>query len=242
MSHELCLWFRHSSDSHLTLRDHLSLVQKLTGFLGAEDTLLDESAWLLAGDTKDDSYRYLVFDSQGPTTTALSVLNQELEAEDVIKTFVIWNGQLANSQGASISYYFDRADGAASAMSLTLGSKPPSSRLGPWTTVAKVLSEAVKIWDPLIATVETRKYDGVFPDRPGVGWMIYLPTIVTEQHVPEARALMAVSDGCNDQMGTIVVSVTDGPFSGTDPEHVRSANAIEIRLAELDLLPRFIDL
>ncbi|MEM5278126.1 Imm52 family immunity protein [Cupriavidus taiwanensis] len=242
MSHELCLRFRHSSGSHLTLRDHLSLVQKLTRFLGVEDTLLDASAWLLAGETKDDSYRYLVFDSQGPTTTALSVLNQELDVEDVIKTFVIWNGQLAKSQGASISYFFDRADGAASAMSLTLGSKPPSSRLGPWTVVAKVLREAVKIWHPLVATVDTRKYERIFPDRPGAGWMIYLPTILTAQHVPEARALMAVPDGGNKQMGTIVVSVTDGPFSGTDPEHVRSANAIEIRLAELDLLPRFIDL
>ncbi|AMR79841.1 Imm52 family immunity protein [Cupriavidus nantongensis] len=118
----------------------------------------------------------------------------------------------------------------------------PASRLGAWTTVAKVLSEAVKIWRPLLATVDTRTYDGVFPDRPGVGWMIYLPTILTEQHVPEARALVSVLDENNKQIGTIVVSVTDAPFSGTDPEHVRSANAIEVRLVDQDLLPRYIDL
>ena len=242
MSHELKLRFRVSPDPRLTLKDHLSLVQKLTRFLGTQDALLDESAWLLAGNTKDDSYRYLVFDSQGPTPAALSVLAQELEGEEVIKTFVIWNGQLAKSQGASISCYFDRADGAASAMSLTLGSKPPTSRLGPWTTVCKVLTEAVKIWRPLVATIDTQKYDRVFPDRPGVGWMIYLPTVLTEEHVPEARALLGVLDENNKQMGTIVVSVTDGPFSGTDPEHVRSANAIEVRLVDQDLLPRYIDL
>lgn len=158
MSHELSLRFRPSADSPLTLKDHLSLIQELTRFLGTQDALLDESAWLLAADTKEDSYRYLVFDRQGPTTAALSALDQELEGENAIKTFVIWNGQLAKSQGASISYFFDRADGAASAMSLTLGSKPPASRLGPWSTVAKVLSEAVKIWRPLVATVDTQKY------------------------------------------------------------------------------------
>ncbi|WP_373378550.1 Imm52 family immunity protein [Cupriavidus nantongensis] len=242
MSHELKLRFRLSSDPRLTLRDHLFLVQKLTRFLGTQDALLDESAWLLAADTKEDSYRYLVFDRQGPTTAALSVLGQELEGEDVIKSFVIWNGQLAKSQGASISYYFDRADGAASALSLTLGSKPPASRLGPWSAVASVLSEAVKIWRPLVATVDTQKYVRVFPDRPAVGWMIYLPTILTELHVPEAQALIGVADEGDQQMGTIVVSVVDGPFSGTDPEHVRSANAIEVRLVDQDLLPRYIDL
>ncbi|SOZ14242.1 conserved hypothetical protein [Cupriavidus taiwanensis] len=242
MSHELKLRFRLSPDPRLTLKDHLSLVQKLTRFLGTQDALLDESAWLLAGNTKDDSYRYVVFDSQGPTTAALSVLAQELEGEEVIKTFVIWNGQLAKSQGASISYYFDRADGAASAMSLTLGSKPTTSRLGPWTKVCKVLTESAKIWRPLVAAIDTQKYDRVFPDRPGVGWMIYLPTILTEHHVPEARALVGVLDENNQQMGTIVVSVTDGTFSGTDPEHVRSANAIEVRLVDQDLLPRYIDL
>lgn len=188
MSHELRLRFRPSADSPVTLKDHLFLIQRLTRFVGTQDALLDESAWLLAGDTKEDSYRYLVFDRQGPTTAALSVLGQEFEGENTIKSFVIWNGQLAKSQGASISYYLDRADGAASALSLTLGSKPPASRLGPWSTVAKVLSEAVKIWRPLVATtVDTPKYVRVFPDRPAVGWMIYLPTILTEHHVPRRR-------------------------------------------------------
>ncbi|AMR79842.1 hypothetical protein A2G96_19900 [Cupriavidus nantongensis] len=114
--------------------------------------------------------------------------------------------------------------------------------MGPWSAVAKLLSEAVKIWRPLVATVDTQKYVRVFPDRPAVGWMIYLPTILTEHHVPEAHALIGVADEGNQQMGTIVVSVTDGAFSGTDPEHVRSANAIEVRLVDQDLLPRYIDL
>ncbi|PVY81807.1 immunity protein 52 of polymorphic toxin system [Cupriavidus alkaliphilus] len=243
MSHEIHLQFRTPPErGRLDFEDHLAMVQRFTQILGAEDALLGESAWYLCGDTKDDSYRYPVFRGDGPATAALAVLNQEVDWDDVMKSFALWNGQLEITKGASISYYFDRTDGAASAWSLALVSKPPSSRLGAWTRVAKVICEAVKIWRPLLATVDTRNYDGVFPDRPGVGWMIYLPTVLTEHQVPEARALIGVEDEGNQQMGTIVVSVTDGPFSGTDPEHVRSANAIEVRLVDQDLLPRYVDL
>ncbi|MFM0732877.1 Imm52 family immunity protein [Paraburkholderia sediminicola] len=42
--------------------------------------------------------------------------------------------------------------------------------------------------------------------------------------------------------GTIVVSVDDGAFRIDNVEHVASANAIERRLVDLDLLPRFTDL
>lgn len=242
MSHELHLHFRTSSDRRLGIEDHLAMVQRFTRILGAEDVLLGDSAWYLCGDTEDDSYRYPVFDGRGPASAALAVLKQEVERGDVLKSFAIWNGQLESTKGASMMYYFDRTDGAASAWSLALVSQPPVSRLGTWATVARVISEAAKIWCPLLATVDTRNYDGVFPDRPGVGWMIYLPTILTAQHVPEARALVSVLDENNKQLGTIVVSVVDGPFSGSDPEHVRVAHAIEVRLVDQDLLPRYADL
>lgn len=242
MSHELHLQFRASADSPLDLEDHLAMVRRFTHILGAEDALLGESAWYLCGDTKGDSYRYPLFDGHGPAAAVLAVLRQEMAKDDVLKSFAIWNGRMESEKGASIWYYFDRADGAASAWSLALVSKPPASRLGTWTTVARVLREAVKIWQPLLATVDTRNYDGVFPDRPGAGWMLYLPIILTEQQVPEAGAVIGVLDGNNKQLGTIVVSVTDGPFSGTNPEHIRSGHAIEVRLADLGLLPRYIDL
>ena len=44
------------------------------------------------------------------------------------------------------------------------------------------------------------------------------------------------------QVGTIIVSVTDAPFDVNNPEHVKIANAIAIRLVDQDLLPRFADL
>ncbi|MEG1324979.1 MAG: Imm52 family immunity protein, partial [Janthinobacterium sp.] len=83
-------------------------------------------------------------------------------------------------------------------------------------------------------------------DRPGVGWMLYLPRVLTTQQVPEARALVPVmatgEQGKDRQIGTIIVSVTDEPFNDENPEHVKIANAIEIRLVDQDLLPRYVDI
>lgn len=47
--------------------------------------------------------------------------------------------------------------------------------------------------------------------------------------------------GREKQLGTIIVSVTEEPFSGVNPEHVKVANSIEVRLVDQDL-PRFTDL
>ncbi len=76
--------------------------------------------------------------------------------------------------------------------------------------------------------------------------MLYLPRVLTVQQIPEARALVPVmgkdDKGKDKQLGTIIVSVTDEPFSDENPEHVKIANAIEIRLVDQGLLPRFSDL
>lgn len=76
-----------------------------------------------------------------------------------------------------------------------------------------------------------------FPKRPGAGWMLYLPTASTREALPEAAELVPVMEG-GTQKGTIIVSVADATFSIDNPEHLRIANAIELRLADQDVLPR----
>ena len=77
----------------------------------------------------------------------------------------------------------------------------------------------------------------VFPKRPGAGWMLYLPTAITSEALPEAAELVPVTEN-GRQTGTIIVSVSDEVFSADNPDHVRIANAIEIRLADQDLFLR----
>ena len=77
----------------------------------------------------------------------------------------------------------------------------------------------------------------VFPTRPGAGWMLYLPTVISTKELPEAAELVPVMAD-DRQKGTIIVSVFDHVFSVENPDHVKIANAIEIRLADQDLLPR----
>jgi hypothetical protein len=75
-----------------------------------------------------------------------------------------------------------------------------------------------------------------FKDRPGVGWMLYLPRVFTPQELPEARALLPVFDG-KERLGTIIVSVTDAVFDDNNPEHLQIARDIETRLVSNDWLP-----
>ncbi|WP_433692094.1 immunity 52 family protein [Herbaspirillum seropedicae] len=203
--------------------------------------LLDE--WLLKGNTKDEAYRYEVFDSTGPTTAAVAVLTESLKTTADPKIVSMWNGK-DGPEGASLQYV---GRVAPETSMIVLRAKP-----GAFSTstepVLRLVLKNVNLRTPSVVTLETAGYfdKKIFKDRPGVGWMLYLPRTLNAQQVPEARALVPVvgtdASGKDTQLGTIIVSVTDEPFSDENPEHVKVANAIEIRLVDQDLLPRFADL
>ncbi|KVA01215.1 hypothetical protein WI40_00835 [Burkholderia ubonensis] len=95
-------------------------------------------------------------------------------------------------------------------------------------------------FSPAVVTAAPDGYEQkqAFDDRPGVGWMLYLPVELTAQQVPEAQELIAVvsADG-KKRLGTIVVSIKDEVFSVDNEEHLVAAHNIEARLISLDLLP-----
>ena len=105
-------------------------------------------------------------------------------------------------------------------------------------------AKLTRIWPALSIEVGSFIYASehkVFEKRPGAGWMLYLPRVLTSLQVPEAASLIPVMDG-ELQKGTIVVSVVDEPFSAAKEEHVAVANAIELRLVDQDLLPLYAEL
>ncbi len=203
--------------------------------------LLD--GWLLKGNTKEEALLYDVFDSTGPTTAATAVLVESLKTAVDPKIISMWNGR-EGGEGASLQYVGRIAPETSM---IVLRAKPAafSSITDP---VLRLADRTAALFAPVVVSLETTSYfdKRVFKDRPGAGWMLYLPRVLTVQQVPEARALVPVmgknEKGKDKQLGTIIVSVIDEPFSDENPEHVKIANAIEIRLADQDLLPRYADL
>jgi hypothetical protein len=235
-SYEFTAIFRHSDTPGVT--QMLGELYELVPDLLACSPMLD--AWLLKGNTKAEAFLYEVFGPTGPTTAAIAVLTESLKREIDPRIVSMWNGR-EGSEGASIQY----VSRPAPETGMVVLRAKPGAFANDWEPVARLVQKSVALWLPTAVTIESAAYfdKKVFKDRPGVGWMLYLPRVLTVQEVPEARALMPVMNADNKkQIGTIIVSVTDEPFSDENPEHVKIANAIEIRLVDQDLLPRFTEL
>lgn len=200
--------------------------------------------FLTSAKSKEEALLYEAFNDDGPTPSALAVLLQRNQGIDDIRSVSLWNGAQEDAEAASLSSRCNVL-GRPDAFEFSLRVRP---EVKDWRVAAAWTEAAVHIWPPLFATFAPfwHSEKRVFKDRPGVGWMLYLPRVLTAQQVPEARALVPVmgknAKGKDEQRGTIIVSVTDEPFSDENPEHVKIANAIEIRLVDQDLLPRFQDL
>jgi hypothetical protein len=198
------------------------------------------TGWLLKGKSRQEAFLYDAFETTGPTPAATAVLNEKLKNDIETRIVSMWNGHDDDGHGASIKY-FGRLKPAVSLLTLDAES---DAFADDWKAAVEVVKGAVLLWNSSSISLETSGYSDrkVFKDRPGIGWMLYLPEVLTAQQVPEARALVPVLGADRKQIGTIVVSVTDAPFSDENPEHARIANAIEIRLVDQDLLPRYVDL
>ena len=197
--------------------------------------------WFLSSDQgKREALMYEAFDANGPTTAALAVLQQKHQGAADVRAISLWNGAQADAEAASLTSRVN-ALGRPDTVEFSLRIQPAVTE---WQTPLAWLQRAVALWRPRAATFGPYWYSDhkTFENRPGVGWMLYLPQILTQQQVPEARALVPVLGADKKQVGTIIVSVTDAPFSDENPEHVKVANAIEVRLVDQDLLPRYADL
>lgn len=87
----------------------------------------------------------------------------------------------------------------------------------------------------------SNEYKKVFPDRIPCGWMLYVPTIVLPELLPEAARVVPVLNEEGKQKGTIIIS-TEDVFDGSKKEHIEKSNDIEIRLLDLGLLPLITEL
>ncbi|MGQ5524242.1 immunity 52 family protein [Chitinimonas sp. PSY-7] len=219
----------------MTLHDELQNLFLIRQYLASVSPIF--KTWFLGGDTKDEAYLYEVFDEAGPTTAATAVLVNETKKDTKIRAFGMWNG-IEGEEDASLQVLFSQL-GGPSMFTFSTDAKV----LGKYEFAETISKELIRLWQPSVLTVGPLDYDDekVFQDRPGIGWMLYLPRKLTADQVPEARALVPIMDG-KKQTGTIIVSQTEEAFDAANPEHVAVANAIEVRLVDQDLLPLYTEL
>ncbi|MGF6701541.1 hypothetical protein OKW38_006218 [Paraburkholderia sp. MM5496-R1] len=224
---------------------HLQRIKAIVDFIATKDETLGGN-WYLAGDTQQDALQYEVFANGAASKAAIDVLKAEYghgKKIDRPKVIGIWNGRQTDGATAIMSLMIDTGV-ISNNIELSLDEKANGlSRLGNYKSVAEVVAKVAELYRSLYVTFGPRAYQDqqVFDARLGVSWMLYLPHALAPAQVPEARDLIPVMrDG--KQQGTIIVSVTDEVFDVNNLEHVKAANDIEIRLADQDLLPRFVDL
>ncbi|SDQ19479.1 Immunity protein 52 [Paraburkholderia fungorum] len=206
--------------------------------IALQRTQLPIDQWYPPAATEKASMLNRAFDVTGPTTAAIAMANAEASTYPGTRSLGVWNG--IEGKGGAV---FTDLLGVGSLCSLRLRTKGVMAFTN-HEAVADIVAEATRIWPASSVQVGSFKYfseQKVFENRPGAGWMLYLPRVLTTAEVPEARDLIPVMEG-KQQKGTIIVSVIDEPFSAANPEHVRVANSIEIRLVDQDLLPLFTEL
>lgn len=216
--------------------DALNALQPYAQWLGEQDPTLKR--WWLGGDTLEEAQRYEVFaDDVNGHTAANAVITTEFKGSREPVVF-IWNGAEDDSEGASLVLAVTET-GSPSSIDFSPSGPIAGSRLGDCQKTAEFVAMLARDTNALCCFVYNQSgyfYKMTFKDRPGVGWMLYLPRILTVQDVPEAGALIPVMKD-KKQLGTVIVSVTDAVFNHRDPEHLKLAQAIETRLVSQDMLP-----
>ena len=199
--------------------------------------------WYPPADTPEQSLLNRAFDDQGPTPAAVAILKAEMQQLQTPwrRDTAVWNGK--EGPGGVVCVNALSVDPYLPNCTVRLNARGVES-LQDTQNVVTVVQGLLRIWRARTLKVAPIRYQTrkkVFPDRPGAGWMLYLPTVLTVQQVPEAAALLPVMGEPHKQAGTLIVSIADAPFSADNPDHVRIANKIEVRLVDQDLLPRYAD-
>jgi len=196
--------------------------------------------WYAQGYTVEEALLYRAYVDGAPSKAILAVLTQEYKNKiSDVASIGLWNSIENHDHGATVACHWGPITRHAT-FELDLG----TAYIRSVESVIAIIQRIVNEFQPIYVTVYPWRYveKKVFDDRPGVGWMLYLPKVLTVQQVPEAHALIPIPEAGKRQVGTLIVSEIDGVFSLDNPAHVLNANQIEIRLVDQDLLPLYAEI
>jgi hypothetical protein len=215
------------------LEEQYSDLWELAMFL---DTLgLAITGWFPPADTVAKSLLNPAFSQTGvsPTAIAMAKADKDNLASDV-RTLGVWNGK---EDAGGIVYTTTYSTGPfPSFLSIEAEEVAP---LLDYRNVIKLVQFIAKKWKPLVIRVTPDEYFhlSMYDDRPGAGWMLYLPFTITVQQVPEAAKIVKIMDEKDErQQGSLIITVVEA-FDTKNQDHVGRANSIEARLVDQNLLP-----
>lgn len=216
-----------------SIEDQYTDLWKLAKFLQTLGLPLTE--WFPPADTEANSLLNAAFTETGPSDAAIAMAKADKENFTYdFRNLGVWNGKegkggiafTATYDTGIIPSFFDFSSGDIDALQDT-------------RNIVKLAQIIVSLWKPMLIQIAPAGYleKSVFPDRPGAGWMLYLPFKIDSQQVPEAAQVIKIMDDAGkQQLGTLLVTVEE-TFDVENEEHIRRANAIETRLVDQDLLP-----
>lgn len=220
----------------------LEALRPYAQWLGEHDPSL--SHWFLGGESLSEAQQYEAFADGGNGHHAATAVLRTESGKSRAPVVFLWNGE-DNDAGASLVLSVsDSIYPTNLTLSLHGSADTPREPWGDYRLVASLVSKLAQDLSPACCTVYRQSAyfkHMVYKDRPGVGWMLYLPRVLSVQDVPEARAVLPVMKD-DKQLGTILVSVIDGVFTTKNPEHLKVARDIETRLVSNDWLPTWAQL
>jgi hypothetical protein len=216
----------------------LEALRPYTTWLGKRDPAMKH--WFLGGTSLAMARRHEVFcEGREAHATAISLLQRKFKASRAPVVY-LWNGRDDSKTGASLCLHVaEKLYPSTITLELDGTAANPRPEWADYRSVAEFVAMLALGTSPECCLVYRQSAYGprqTFVDRPGVGWMLYLPRVLTPNELPEARALVPVMKGA-EQMGTIIVSVTDAVFHVKNDDHIRAAHAIEARLHANGWLP-----
>lgn len=205
-----------------------------------EQELPHVKQWYLKGETKEEALAHPVFADGELTDDALDTAMMEYRrSPHRVYSLSIWDGGDDHANAVTMRYQMSGPD-MAKTYELNAYNDSALSKDGACMIVKKLVN-MVRL--PYLMVQPSAYYaHQAFPDKPGAGWMLYLPRILKTRDVPEAGELIQVEDDQGNPIGTIIVSVADTVFSVDNPAHLEIAHNIEARLISNGWLPRFTDI
>lgn len=216
-----------------SIEDHFYDLWEIAKFLQSLGLPLDE--WFPPADTEENSLLNKAFTETGPSTAALALARADKDklATD-LRSLGVWNGK-EDDGGIVYSITYD----TGRIPSVFRFSCEEVTPLLDYHNVSKFVQRIAPIWKPMLIQIRPGEYASkkIFPDRPGAGWMLYLPFAIDSHQVPEAADIIRILDeNGKNQQGSLIVTVNEA-FDVQNSEHIKIANAIETRLVDQDLLP-----